>query len=149
MIFFFFFIFKESWNCRFIGWFGLEETFKDDLIHPLSVGRDVFHEIRLFKFLSNLCLNTSNDGASTTFLGSLFWCFTTVTVKKFFLKSKLNLLSLSLKPLSFVLSLQVLGKNLSPSFLEAPFQYWNATKRSCWSLIFYGLNNPNAISFSM
>jgi len=36
-------------------------------------------------------LNTSRDGDSTTSLGSLFQCLTTLPVKKFFLISKLNL----------------------------------------------------------
>ena len=35
--------------------------------------------------------NTSRDGDSTTSLGSLFQCFTTLSVKKFFLISNLNL----------------------------------------------------------
>jgi len=36
-------------------------------------------------------LNTSRDGDSTTSLGSLFQCLTTLSVKKFFLISNLNL----------------------------------------------------------
>ena len=36
-------------------------------------------------------LNTSRDGDSTTSLGSLFQCLTTLPVKKFFLISNLNL----------------------------------------------------------
>ena len=46
--------------------------------------------------------------------------FTTLTVKYFFLIASLNLLSLSLKPLSLVLSQQALLKSLSPSFLQVP-----------------------------
>lgn len=37
------------------------------------------------EFLSNLILNVSRDGTSTTFLDNLCWCFTTLTVKNFFL----------------------------------------------------------------
>ena len=54
---------------------------------------------------SNLALNTSEDGASTASLGSLFQHLTTFTVKNFPLTSKLNLLSEELTPLLFVDSL--------------------------------------------
>jgi len=43
-------------------------------------------------------LNTSRDGDSTTSLGSLFQCLTTLSVKKFFLISNLNLPWHSLRP---------------------------------------------------
>jgi len=39
-------------------------------------------------------LNTSRDGDSTTFLGSLFQCLTALSVKKFFLISKSALMQL-------------------------------------------------------
>lgn len=32
-------------------------------------------------------------------------------------------------------------KNLSPSFLKAPFKYWKASVRCPWSLLFCRLNN--------
>uniref|UniRef100_A0A8D0EWZ9 GDNF family receptor alpha like n=1 Tax=Strix occidentalis caurina TaxID=311401 RepID=A0A8D0EWZ9_STROC len=41
---------------------------------------------------SNLALNTSREGASTTSLGNLFQCLTTLMLKNFFLISNLNLL---------------------------------------------------------
>ncbi|KAK4830856.1 hypothetical protein QYF61_013785 [Mycteria americana] len=76
---------------------------------------------------SNLTLNVSRDGASTTSLGNLCQCFTTFIVKNFFLRSSLNLPSSSLKPLPFVPSQQALLKilkgcykvSLEPSLLQA------------------------------
>ena len=50
-------------------------------------------------------LNTSRDGNSTTSLSSLFQCLTTLSVKKFFLISNLNLPWHNLRPLPLVLSL--------------------------------------------
>ncbi|KAK4818489.1 hypothetical protein QYF61_014219 [Mycteria americana] len=73
--------------------------------------------IRLLRAPSNLTWNVARDGASTTSLGSLFQCLTTLIVKNVFLKSSLNLPSLSLKPLLLVLSQQALLKSLSPSLL--------------------------------
>jgi len=51
---------------------------------------------------SNLALNTAREGAATASLGSLFQCFTTLTVKNFFLISNLNLPSFSLQPFPLV-----------------------------------------------
>ncbi|KAK4815434.1 hypothetical protein QYF61_002649, partial [Mycteria americana] len=76
--------------------------------------------IRLLKALSNLTLNTSRGGASTTSLDDLLQCFTTLIVKHFFLLSNLNLSSFSSKPLPLVLSLEALVKSLSPVFLISP-----------------------------
>ena len=53
---------------------------------------------------SSLALNASRDGASTTSLGNLFQCITTLWVKNFLLISNLNLPCLSLKPFPLVLS---------------------------------------------
>ncbi|KAK4827923.1 hypothetical protein QYF61_022371 [Mycteria americana] len=61
---------------------------------------------------SNQTLNVSRDGASTTSLGNLCQCFTTLIVKNFFLISSLNLPSFSFKTLPLVLSQQVLLKIL-------------------------------------
>jgi len=49
-------------------------------------------------------LNTSRDGDSTTSLGSLFQCLTTLSVKKCFLMSNLNLPWCNLRPFPLVLS---------------------------------------------
>ena len=48
------------------------------------------HETRLLKAPSNLALNTARDGASTTTLGNLCQCLTTLIVKNFFLVCNLN-----------------------------------------------------------
>ena len=55
-------------------------------------------------------LNTSREGAATASLGNLCQCFTTLTVKNFFLISNLNLPSFSLKLFPLVLSLHTLWK---------------------------------------
>ncbi|KAK4822238.1 hypothetical protein QYF61_011879 [Mycteria americana] len=57
----------------------------------------------------------AGNGASTTSLGNLFQCLTTLIVKNFFLISSLNLPSFSLKPLPLVLSLHALVKSPSPA----------------------------------
>ena len=51
------------------------------------------HQTRLPRATSSLALNASRDGASTTSLGNLFQCVTTLWVKNFLLISNLNLLS--------------------------------------------------------
>ena len=50
-------------NHRITELFGLEGTFKDHLVHPPAVGRDIFHYMMLFKVLSNLTLNTALNTA--------------------------------------------------------------------------------------
>ncbi|KAK4814468.1 hypothetical protein QYF61_018986 [Mycteria americana] len=106
----------------------LEGTFTGHLVQlPCKSREDIFNKIRLLRAPSNLTLNVSRDGASTTSLGNLFQCLTTLMVKNFFLKSSLNLPSLSLKPLLLVLSQQALLKtlegcykvSLQPSLLQA------------------------------
>jgi len=62
-------------------------------------------------------LNTYREGAATASLGNLCQCFTTLTVKNFFLISNLNLPSFILQPFPLVLSLHTLVKSPSPSFL--------------------------------
>ncbi|KAK4828550.1 hypothetical protein QYF61_027519 [Mycteria americana] len=84
--------------------------------HP-AMSKDIFNSIRLLRAPSNLTLNVSRDGASTTSLGNMFQCFTTLILKNVVLISSLNLPSFSLKPLPLLLSQQALLKYLSPSFL--------------------------------
>ena len=84
---------------------------------------DIFHEVRVLKAPSNLTLNASRDGASTTCLGNLCQRPTPLIVTNVLLLSNLNLPSFSLKPLPLVLSLQGLAKSLSPSGLEASLMY--------------------------
>jgi len=82
------------------------------------MGRDTFHQIRVLKALSNPALNTARERAATASLGNLCQGLTTLTVKDFFLKSNLNVLSFSLKHLSLVLSLHALVKSPSPAVLQ-------------------------------
>ncbi|KAK4828156.1 LOW QUALITY PROTEIN: hypothetical protein QYF61_024071, partial [Mycteria americana] len=82
-------------------------------------GGNIFNSIMLLRAPSNLTLNVSRHGASTTSLGNLFQCFTTLIVKNVFLISTLNLPSFSLKPLPLVLSQQALLKSLLPSFFSS------------------------------
>ena len=60
---------------------------------------------QVLRALSSLTLNVSRDRASTTSLGNLCHCLTTLIVKKnYFLISNLNLLSFHLKPFPLVQS---------------------------------------------
>ena len=96
------------------------------------------HWNRLPRATSSLTLNASRDGASTTSLGNLFQCITTLCVKNFLLISNLNLLSqfktipscpITINPckqpysLLFICSLQVLEGHSDvspePSLLQA------------------------------
>ena len=63
------------------------------------------HQTKLPRATSSLALSASRDGASTTSLGNLFQCVTTLCVKNFLLISNLNLPYLSLRPFPLVLSL--------------------------------------------
>ncbi|KAK4819628.1 hypothetical protein QYF61_008848 [Mycteria americana] len=70
---------------------------------------------------SKRLLNTSRDGDSTTSLGSLFQCLITLSVKKNFLISSLNLPWCNLRPFPLVLSLVVVESNKvspQPPFLQ-------------------------------
>ena len=53
------------------------------------MNRDMYTLIRLLKALSSLNLNVCKNEASTTPLGNLFQCFTTLNIKNFFLRSHL------------------------------------------------------------
>ena len=72
---------------------------------PPSVGKVTNHQTRLPRATSSLALNASRDGASTTPLGNLFHCVTTLCVKNFLLISNLKLSCHSLKLFPLVLSL--------------------------------------------
>ncbi|KAK4822235.1 hypothetical protein QYF61_011876 [Mycteria americana] len=62
------------------------------------------------------------DGDSTTSLGSLFQCLTTLSVKKFFLTSNLNLPWLNLRPFPLVLLLVPWEKRLDTHLTTTSFQ---------------------------
>ncbi|KAK4820465.1 LOW QUALITY PROTEIN: hypothetical protein QYF61_027747 [Mycteria americana] len=67
-------------------------------------------------------LNTSRDGDSTTSLGSLCQCLTTLSVQKFFLISSLNLPWCNLRPFPLVLSLITWEKRLNTHVATTSFQ---------------------------
>jgi len=54
---------------------------------PPAMCRVANHQTRLPRATSSLALNASGDGASTTSLGNLVQCITTLCVKNFLLKS--------------------------------------------------------------
>ena len=81
------------------------------------------------------CLNARMQGASTTSLGNLFPCLTTLTVKNLFLVSSLTLRSSSFKPILLALSLYILIKSPSSAFLYAPFRYWKVAIKFLWNLL--------------
>jgi len=61
------------------------------------------------KALPKCLFKTDRLGASTTFLGSLFYCLTTLSENKGFLMSNLNLLWHSFGPFPHILSLGTRG----------------------------------------
>jgi len=81
-------------NHRIIEWPGLKRTTVIILFQPPAMCRVANEQTRLPRATSSLALNVSSNGASTTFLGNLFQCITTLCVKNFLLISNLNLLCL-------------------------------------------------------
>ena len=99
----------ESKNHR-IAWVEKDHNDPPSFNPPAMCGV-TNHQTRLPRATSSLALNASRDGASTTSLGNLFQCVTTLCVKNFLLISNLNLPCLSLKPFPLVLSLSTCGQN--------------------------------------
>ena len=102
---------------------------------PHAICRVTNHQTKLPRATSSLAFYASRDGASTTSLGNLFQCVTTIFVKNFLLISNQNLPCPSLKPFPLVLLLSTLINNRSSSCLYTPFKYWKAALRSAWSLL--------------
>jgi len=71
---------------RIIGWKRPLRS-SSPTIHPTTPGL-LYH---ILKYHIYMFLNTSRDSDSTTSLGSLFQCLTTLSIKKFFQISNLNL----------------------------------------------------------
>jgi len=86
-------------------------------------------------------INTSRDGDSTTSLGSLFQCLTTLSVKKFFLISNLSLPWWNLRPFPLILSPITSENGPIPLSLQSPFRYLKRAVRSLLSLLFPRLNS--------
>ena len=108
---------SESQNQRTIKLLELGGTTKGHLVQLPSREQGHLQLNQVFRAPSSLILSVSRDGASTTSLGNLFQCFTTLIIKTFFLISNQNLPSCSVIPFLLVLSQQTLLKSLSPSFL--------------------------------
>ena len=89
----------------------MEVTFKGHVVNSPAINRDTHRHIRLLRDPSSLALRVSRDWASTTSLGNLFQCLTSLTVNEIFLISNLNLPTFSLKTFPLVLSPQTMLKN--------------------------------------
>jgi len=87
-----------------IEWFGLEGTFRGHLAQPPCSEQQYLQLDQAARSPIQPGLERFRGGASTTSLGNLCQCFTTLIVKNFFLISSLSLPSFSLKPLPLVLS---------------------------------------------
>jgi len=97
--------------------------------------------------VSRWVLNTSIEGDSTTSLTSLFQCFITITIKKFFHMFLWNFLYSSFRPLLLVLLLHTTKKRLtSPICLPPLFRYLWIFIKSALSLLFPRLNRPMLLS---
>ena len=79
---------------RITEWLRLEDTSRGHLIPSSCSSRGI--QSRLFRTMSSQILNISKEGKSITFLGNLFHCSVTHTVKKHCLMFRGNLLSASL-----------------------------------------------------
>ena len=122
----------SSLNC--LGW--KEETFKVIQFQLPAIGRDTSHQTRLLTAPSSLALNTSWEETSTTLLGNLFQCLTTLTVKNFFLISSLNLPASSLKPFPLILLLPALMKSPSPACTYLVVELCFKHKKCCLKLLY-------------
>ena len=103
---------------RILEWPGLEGTFKILWIQLFCWSRATTHQTRLLTAPSSLALDAFRVGASTP-PGNFFQFLTTPTVKIFFFIPSLNLLSMTSKPFSLILSLHVLLK-IPPQLSRVP-----------------------------
>ena len=109
-------------NHQITEWLKLEGTSRLHLVQsPYS---EQVTKSTLPMTMFSWVLNISKSGDSTTSLGSLFQCLTTLTVKKVFLMFKFNFTYFSLCPLLLLLSLVTTERRLtsSPSFFS-PVRY--------------------------
>ena len=104
--------------------FELEGTLKGHLVQLPCNEQGYLQLGQVAWNLVQLHLEISRDRASTTALGNLCQCLTTLIVKNFFLISSPNLCSFNLKPFPLVMLQQTMIKNLSSLFLtRPPFRY--------------------------
>ena len=109
-------------QCRSIESFRLEKTAKTiESIHQHITARSTTKSCPRARHL-HIFEKTSRDGDSTTFLGSLFRCSTTLLVKKFFLISDLNLPWHNLRPFLLIPWLVTWEKRLTPTSVQPPFR---------------------------
>lgn len=107
---------------RMTEWIGLEGTYNNCLILPSTQSRISYS--RLPWTMSSWVLRISTDEASTTSLGNLLHCWTTISVKYLFLMFKWIILYFNVCPLSLVLSLVTTEKSLAlSSFLHPSVVY--------------------------
>lgn len=90
----------ESWNGSIIECLWLEGTLEIFKFKSFAMGMVTFYWNRLPRFPSNVDLNISRDGASTSSLYSLFLCITILIVNNFFLMPYINIYYFSLEPLA-------------------------------------------------
>ena len=72
------------WNHRILKSFELEGILKDHLVQLPCTEQGHLHLQQVLSAPSSLTLNISRDRASTTSLGNLFQCLTTLIAKKTF-----------------------------------------------------------------
>ena len=72
----------EFQDHRIVEWLGWKGPQWSSSFHPSALCRVTNHQTRLPRATSSLALNASRDGASTTSLGNLFQCVTTLWVEK-------------------------------------------------------------------
>ena len=99
--------------------FELDGTLKGHLIQPSCNEQGHLQLDQVLRAQSSLTASVTRNGSSTTSLGSLCQCLTTLSVKNISLISSLNLSSFTWKPFPLVLSQRTLLKCLSLSFLQA------------------------------
>ncbi|KAK4829643.1 hypothetical protein QYF61_005936 [Mycteria americana] len=102
----------------------------------------------LLRALSKRLLNTDRLGASTTSPGSLFQGLTTLSVKKCFLMSSLNLPWCSFEPFPDILSLDLREKSSASPFPRPFLRKLLRAMRLPLSLLFSKLDKPKDIPSS-
>ena len=93
--------------------------------------------------------NISKDGDFTAFLGNLFQCSATLTVKNCFLMFRDSLPCFGFCPLPLAPSLGITEKCLGSIFFATSLQVFTHLNQILLSLLFSRLNNPSSLSLSL